>query len=130
MKKQTQNLKSFLTSMSIVLLLSGCSIYHINSEDISTDFFPSKNSANDVAYLEEIDNPFEIIGYVTINTERNQRINEVVEKMKHEAAILGGDAITNIQTDATGSWKRLPVQNFVGNGYVRANFKASVIVFK
>ncbi len=50
--------------------------------------------------------------------------------MKREAAILGADAITNIQSDATGAWKKLPAQEVVGNGYVRANFTATAIVFK
>ena len=56
------------------------------------------------------------------------KIKEGIEKMKSEAAILGGEAITDIQSDATGLWKRLPAQRTIGNAYVRANFTASVVV--
>lgn len=47
--------------------------------------------------------------------------------MKREAAILGGDAITDIQSDATGTWKRLPIQKTIGNAYVRSNYTAEVV---
>lgn len=119
-----------LSLLTIVLLLSGCSIYHVNSEETATEFYPSKASPNDVVYLEDVTDPHEIIGYVTVNTERNQRMSDVLAKMKREAAILGADAITNIKTDATGQWKKLPAQDLIGNGYVRANFSAALIVFK
>jgi len=112
------------------LLLSACSIYHIDSQDITTDYYPSKQLASDVVYLEKIDKPHTVIGYVTVNTERRWTINEVLDKMKREAAILGGDAISNIKSDATGTWKNLPAQELIGNAYVRANFSCSVAVFK
>lgn len=114
----------------IVILCSGCNVYHVNSEDITMDYYPSKRSAADVVYLENVDKPHEVIGYVTVNTERVQYLHEITEKMKREAAILGGDAITGIKSDASGKWKQLPVQERIGNAYVRANFTASVIVFK
>lgn len=108
----------------------GCSVYHVNSEDISTDFYPSKQSISDIVHVEQVDKPHEIIGYVTVNTERRQRMGDVINKMKREAAIMGGDAITNIRTDATGQWQKLPAQDLIGNAFVRANFTATVIVFK
>ena len=123
-------IKRLLFFFSLILLISGCSIYHVNSEDTATDYYPPKKSADEVAYLENVDRPHEVIAYITVNTERNQRMNDVVEKMKQEAAILGADAITDIKTDATGVFKKLPAQHFFGNGYVRANFKVAAIVFK
>jgi hypothetical protein len=116
--------------LGAILLLTGCSIYHVNSEDITTDFYPSKQFASDVVYLERVDKPHTVIGYVTVNTERRWTIDDVLDKMKREAAILGGDAITAIKTDASGIWKRLPAQEVIGNAYVRANFSCAVVVFK
>ena len=108
----------------------GCSIYHVNSEEVSTEYYPPKKNAQDIVYLEKVDKPHEVISNIIVNAERNQKMNDVIEKMKREAAIVGADAITDIKTDATGTWKHLPAQSFVGNGYVRANFKASAVVFK
>jgi hypothetical protein len=124
MKKQ-----SFLI-LSILWVASGCSLYNIDSEDTTTSFYTPKTSPQEVQYLRDLDQPHETIGHVTINAERNQRMTEVLEQMKREAAIMGGDAITNIQSDTTGMWKKLPVQKFVGNAYIRSNFKADVVVLK
>ena len=123
-------IKRTLLFISLVILTSACSIYTINSQDTTGEFYPPKNSPNDVAVLDTIDSPHIVIATITVTTERNQRLSDVIEKMKREAAVLGGDAITNIRTDATGTWKRLPAQKLVGNGYVLASFTASVIVFK
>ncbi len=123
-------MKQILLLISLIFLISACSFYRISSQDNTYDYYPSKESPNDVIYLESVKKPFENIGIVTVNAERRQRISEVIEKMKQEAAILGGDAITEIQTNATGVWKRLPAQEFIGNGFVRADFTAKVIVFK
>ena len=121
-----------ILSLIIVLLATsfGCSIYHISSDDVTSNYYPSKPSAEDIVYLEEITQPHEVIGQITVNAERRQRIDEVIQKMKREAGILGGDAITNLQSDATGVWKQLPAQNIIGNGYVRANFSATVIAYQ
>ena len=123
-------IKKILTLVTFVLLTSSCSLYHINSIDSSDTYYPT-TSADEVVYMEEVDGDYSIIGTVTINAERKQRnIDDVIVKMKREAAILGGEAITDIQSDATGVWKRLPVQQTIGNAYVRANYTASVIVFE
>jgi len=122
--------KTLLPLITLVFLTTSCSMYRVNSVDTSDTYYPSK-PAGEVIYLENIDQPHEVIGTVTINAERRQRsMDDVIEKMKREAAILGGDAITDIQSDATGVWKRLPVQQTIGNAYVRANFTASVVVLK
>lgn len=116
----------------LLLLSSGCALYHIDSQNISPNYYPSKKSSNDVVYLENVDKPNEIIGYVTVNTERvhSETMEDIISKMKREAAILGADAITEIKSDAAGEWKKLPAQKLVGNAYVRANFTATAIVFK
>jgi uncharacterized protein YbjQ (UPF0145 family) len=121
--------KIFLLVLTVITV-SACSVYHITSEDTATEYFPSKISINEVIYLETVDRPHQNVGKIMVNTERNQHIHEVLERMKREAAIMGADAITNIETDATGTWKRLPVQEVLGNGYVRANFTATAVIFK
>lgn len=121
----------FVALISIYsILLTGCSVYRISSEDTSSNFYPSKSSISDVVYLERVQQPHESIGHVTVNAERRARLNDIIEKMKIEAAILGADAITNIQTDSTGTWKALPAQAFIKNGYVRANYTATAVVLK
>jgi hypothetical protein len=97
---------------------------------VSETFYPAKNT-EDVVYLESVDREHEVIGTVIVNGERKQRnMDDVIQKMRREAAILGGDAITNIQSDATGVWKKLPAHETLKNAYVRANYTASVVVFK
>ena len=113
-----------------VFLASGCSIISVDSKEMTEDIYPSKSSKDQVVYLEEVNQPHKVIATVVVNTERNQRVSDVIEKMKYEAAILGGDAITDLRTDAGGIWKKLPVQKFVSNAYVRASFTASVVVFQ
>lgn len=124
-------MRIFFILICSVFLLAGCTIYHIDSEDITLDYYPAKSSPDQVDYVQNISRPHEVIGYVMVNTERRQQERaELIEKLKKEAAVLGGDAITNIETDATGLWKKLPAQRVIGNAYVRANFKATVIVYK
>lgn len=113
----------------VTSLTSACSLYRIDSQDVTANYYSPK-TAHMIKYVKNVTQPHEVIGYVTVNTERSQSLKEIVKKMQYEAGILGGDAITNITSDATGTWKKLPVQKFIGNAYVRANFKATVIVFK
>ena len=109
--------------------LAGCSVYQIESKSNSTKYYPPKTSANDVAYLESLDKPHEIIGTVTVTTERRQALENVIPKMLYEASVMGGDAITDIQTDATGSWKKIRPQALLGNAYIRSNYSAKVVIF-
>lgn len=121
--------KKILALGILTVLTTSCSIYHVSSVNTTDDFYPPKEQ-EDVPYLEHIDQSYNVIGIVTVNAERRQNISDVLVKMKREAAILGGDAITDLKTDATGIWKRLPAQEIIGNAYVRANFTASVIVLE
>ena len=90
----------------ITFLVSGCSIYKINSEDTAAHFYPEK-SIDKVIYIENISRAHEVVGFVTVKTERSKNLEEVLLKMKREAAILGGDAITNIQVNSGDTWKKL-----------------------
>jgi len=120
-------IKKAFTLIALVLLVSSCSIYHVSSINTTDDYYPSKE-VKEVPYLENIGQEYSVIGIVTVNAERHQQISEVLRKMKREAAILGGDAITDVKTDASGAWKRLPAQQIIGNAYVRANFTCSVVI--
>ena len=122
-------IKKIVALIILVCLTSSCSIYHITSTSTTDDYYPAQETT-EVVYLDRIDDAYTIIGAITVNAERRQRLDNVIEKMKREAAIMGGEAITDIQSNATGPWKRLPIQQTIGNAYVRANFTASVVVRK
>jgi len=122
--------RHLLCFLSIIFIFSSCSLYKIDSEDVTAKFYPAKSSPQEVQYVENLTAPHEVIGFITVNSERVQTLDEVIEKMKREAAILGGDAITNITTNATGTWKKLPPQKLLANAYIRANFTATVVAYK
>jgi len=118
-------------TLFIAFCLSACSLYTIDSESTTYDFYPAKASTNDVAYLETVSQAHDVIGNVTVNAERNQKIQEVLEKLKKEAAVLGGDAVTNIRTNAgTGKWAKIKPKKLFGNANIRSNYTADVVVFK
>lgn len=112
------------------VLCSGCSVYRIDSMPESTTYYPPKKSPSEIVYIEALDRPHDVIGTVIVTTERRQSLENILPKMQYEASILGGDAITDIQTDATGVWKRIKAQTLLGNAYIRANYSAKVVVFK
>ncbi len=114
----------------IVFFFSGCSIVHVSSEYVTDNYYPEKKSAADINYLETVYQDHKVIAHAVVNTERRQTLDDVIGKLKKEAAVVGGDAITNIQTDATGAWKKLPAQKLIGRANIRVNFKADVIVFE
>ena len=122
-------IKRSLILLSCIFILSSCSMYKIESEDVGEDIYPPKQP-DQVVYVDTITRPYEVIGYVTANVERRQTEDDIIEKLKREAAMLGGDAITDIQSNASGFWKKLPAQKFLRNAYVRAEVRATVIVFK
>ena len=115
---------------AIVFVTAGCSIFQIESNTETKTYYPPKTSANDVGYLESVDKAYEVIGTVTVTTERRQALENVIPKMLYEASVMGGDAITDIRTDATGTWKKIKPQALLGNAYIRSNYSAKVIVFK
>lgn len=114
----------------LVIFSSGCTVYQINSKDTSQDFYAPKTNISDVAYMEKVDKPYTEIGTVTVTTERNQALDDVLPKLKQEAAILGADAITDLQCDSTDLWKQIKPQQILGNAYIRATYTAKAIVWK
>ena len=113
----------------VLLATSACTFMKVESEDVTSAYHLPRASTEGIVYLEKIDRPHEIIAYVTVQTQRIQPVERVLEQMKKEAAQLGGDALTDLQIDATGIWKKLPAQKLLGNAYIDANFKAAVVIF-
>ena len=114
-----------------MMFISSCSLYQIDSQNTTDRFYPPKDSIEDVTYIYSVTQPYDIIGQVIINAERRQSLNEVIEKMKYEASIIGGDAITNIRSNSgTGRWAKMKPQKIFANANIRSNFIADVIVFK
>jgi len=130
-KNQKSVKKLFFGLLSSLLFVSACSLYQVDSDYSTLEFYPPKSSTNQVIYLEVVNRPHIVIGTVTVNAERHQKISHILERMKRETAILGGDAFTNIQTNAgTGKWARIKPKELFGNAHVRANYIADVIVFE
>ncbi|MBF0122786.1 MAG: hypothetical protein HQL21_05190 [Candidatus Omnitrophica bacterium] len=122
--------KTVFYSILFCLLFCGCSVYRIDSVDTTLDFYPPKDSDEKVVYLEKIEKPFDIIGVVMVTTERTHSFDEILVKMKHEAAVLGGDAITDLKTDAAGAWGSLTPAKLFKNAYIHARYSAKVVVLK
>ena len=124
-------MKRTLFSLLLVTLFStGCTLYQIDSKDTSQEYYVPKTSIDDVAYIEKVDKPYTEIATVTVTTERRQTLTDVLPKLKQEAGMLGADAITDIQNDATDLWKKLPSQKVIGKAYIRTTFTAKAIVWK
>ena len=124
-------MKYFVLSIALVAgFLSGCTTYQIDSKDTTLDFYPPKKNIDEVGYMEKIDQPYEEIGTVSVSTERRQSLEDVLPKLKYEAAVLGGDAITDIQTNAGGTWKNIKLQKLLGNANIRTKYTAKVVVLK
>ena len=119
-----------LIALFLATSLSGCTFYQIDSKDSSTDFYASKTNIDQVAYVEKTDKPYMEIGIVTVKTERNQTLENVLPKLKQEAAILGADAITDVRGESSDLWKKLKPQKLLGNAYVRVDYTARAIVWK
>jgi len=116
-------------ALTVACLLTGCSLYQIDSKTETTKYYPPKKNQDEVVYIERTDKPHEVIGTVTVTTERRQTLESVIPKMQYEAAVMGGDAFTDIQTDATGAWKKIQPKALLGNAYILANYSAKVIVY-
>ena len=57
-----KKLTTFFLAFIALAAISGCSIYHLDSDDTATDLYPPKKSPQDVVYLQEVSQPHEIIG--------------------------------------------------------------------
>src|SRR4051794_6343958 len=105
--------RSIFGLLLLTAALSGCSVYQINSKDTTQDFYPPKTSIEDVKYLETVDQPYEQIGIVTVDTERRATLQDVLPKLRQEAAIMGGDAITDVQSNSGTGWKNVKLQKLL-----------------
>jgi hypothetical protein len=114
----------------LVVFTSGCTVYQIDSKDTSPDLYVPKTSVDDVTYVEKADKPYTEIGEITVTTERRQSLQDVLPKLKQEAGMLGADAITDVQSDATDLWKKVAPQKLMGNAYIRATYTAKAIVWQ
>ena len=127
-------LRKFFTLAFILLTFSSCSFYQIDSEFSSDKNYPSKSTPDEVDYIENLNSvkePYTIIGQVIINVERRQEMDEIIKKMRREAALMGGDAITEIRTNAgNGRWAKIKPKKIFGNANIRLNYIADVIVFQ
>ncbi|MDE2027373.1 MAG: hypothetical protein KGK03_10900 [Candidatus Omnitrophica bacterium] len=122
--------RTLLSLVFLGLFASGCTVYQINSKDMSQDYYPPKTSIDQVTYIQNTNKPYTQIGVVSVTTERIQPFSDVVPKLKQEAGMLGADAITDVQNDATAFWKRLKPQRLIGNAYIRTTYTAKAIVWK
>ena len=98
------------------LMLAGCSIYRIDSQDTTPDYYPPRKSSQEVYYQEKMNRPFEIVGSVMVSVENGRSFDEVLARMRGEAALLGGDVITGVIHEP--------------EGVIRTRYTAKVAVFK
>ncbi len=114
----------------LVALVSGCSIYHVDSQDTTLDFFPPKSSVDKVVYLDKVDRAHEVIAIVTVTTERTRPLEEIIDQMRAEAAILGGDAVTDIRTGEGAEAGDGQGAGLFTRTSVRLRYMAKVVAFK
>jgi hypothetical protein len=107
---------SLVLVFAAAVFVSGCSVVRIDSEETTPDFHSPRRSAQDVLFLEKINKPGDIIGRVFVSVYNGRPIAEVIAKMRDEAAILGGDAITGIRSQP--------------ESVMRTRYMADVILFK
>jgi hypothetical protein len=122
--------RTLFTFIFLALFASGCTVYQINSKDMSQEYYVPKTSIDDVTYVEKTDKPYTEIAEVTVTTERRQTLQDVLPKLKQEAGNLGADAITDVQSDATDLWKKYAPQKELGNAYIRVTYTAKAIVWQ
>jgi hypothetical protein len=121
--------RTFFALLFFVAFSSGCTVYQISSKDMSPDLYVPKTSIDDVAYVEKPDKPYTQIAEIAVTTERRQTFNDVLPKLKQEAGMLGADAITDVQNDATELWKKYAPKKSLGNAYIRTTYTAKAIVW-
>ncbi len=125
-----KNLKAILSLILLTGTFAGCTVYQIDSKDTTQDFYTPKKSIDEVQYLEKVEQPSVEIGEVMVTTERRQNLEDVLPKLKQEAAILGGDIITDVKVNSGGAWKSAKLEKLLGNAYIRCQYSAKVLVLK
>ena len=84
---------------------SGCSVVRIDSEETSFDINVPKNAADKIVFQDKIDGPYEIIGIVSVSAEKAKTLEDVLPRMRQEAAVLGGDVLTGISIEPEGVFR-------------------------
>src|SRR6185503_2959156 len=110
-------MKKVFLLIGLIFLCSSCSFYQIDSENTSYDYYPSRKNKSEVVYVEQTSKPYDVIGRVQVNAERNKKRNmkDIIEKLKLEAAMMGGDAITNISSNSgSGKWAKIKPKKLFG----------------
>lgn len=92
-------MKNILSAFLAVFCFASCSFYSIESREDSPVITQPKKSFFDVEYEPEIKRKYVVIGDLRVRTERNRNMNDVIRKMKMEAALMGADAVTGIRID-------------------------------
>ncbi len=106
----------YAVSVGVVAVgLAGCTLYNIDGDQHTAVAQRSERAVDQIEVLEKVTQAHTVIGQVMVNAERRTERNEIVAKMKKEAEMLGGDAITNI-TQA--------------NALVRVRYTADVVVYQ
>jgi hypothetical protein len=118
-----------LLLLILVGFSSGCTMYQIDSQDATLEYYAPKTSIDEVMYVEKPDKAYTEIATVSVTTERRQSLESVLPKLKQEAGILGADAITDVQKEAPSSWKKIARWKFFGNAYLRTTYTSKAIVW-
>lgn len=105
--------------LAVSSMVAGCTFYNVNGEVIHYTARPDRTE-HEVQYLETVNVPYDVVGHVSVYTERRNSLEDVADKMKRQAAMLGGDAIINITVNE-------PAGTFTS---IRTTFTGTVIVFK
>lgn len=121
--------KAFPFFLCFLFFMCGCTTYHVDSVDTAVDFYPPKDSEDSVVYLKNVDRPFEVIGEISVVTEQVSSPEDVFVKMRREAAILGGDAFTDIRKDGK-EWRPDEHVRGISQGRILARYSAKVIVLR
>lgn len=119
-------MKNVFLALVAGFILASCSFYSINSVDESSaPVMPdAKKSFFDVEYAPEPTEKYTVVGTVRAKTERNRDFDDVIRKMKMEAAVIGGDAITDVKLDPD------MVKSKDANKKFRIDYVGKVIVYQ
>ena len=123
--------KAFYLLFAPIFFLTGCSLYHVDSQETALDSYAPKVSAEQVVYQENIERTHEVIGVVSVTADRARPLEDIIDIMKGEAAMLGGDAITEVHSGpaapVAGHGKS---SGLFANAAIRLQYSAKVIAFK
>jgi hypothetical protein len=97
------------------VIVAGCSLYRVDSKDLSSDLYLPKDSADQIVYIEKLDKPYDVIALLKITADRTSPLEDILVRMRYEAAVLGADAVTDVVSD---------------HALLRVEYTAKAVVFK